>query len=80
MLLGLQRRQLRGKIFGTLGLTNSIRALIFQLLSGQQNCIVCSAFCDKMSFSLGVGKELRVKPRRAPAFGPARHWCFAGGA
>jgi hypothetical protein len=24
MLLGLQRRQLRGKIFGTLGLTNSI--------------------------------------------------------
>ena len=27
MLLGLQRRQLRGKIFGTLGLTNSIRPL-----------------------------------------------------
>jgi len=22
----------------------------------------------------------QVKPRRAPAFGPARHWRFAGGA
>jgi hypothetical protein len=32
------------------------QGLILQLLSGQQNridCIVCSAFCDKMSFSVG---------------------------
>src|SRR6266851_3755207 len=24
--------------------------------------------------------DFQVKPRRAPAFGPARHWRFAGGA
>jgi hypothetical protein len=28
----------------------------------------------------GAYDVYEVKPRRAPAFGPARHWRFAGGA